>query len=60
MSGHYTRGIWGQTRVCHKKSRCGVCVPLSEHAGCSLLQHPTDRSRNINGSSAIKVVGRLG
>jgi hypothetical protein len=32
---------------------------LPEHAGCSLLWHPTNRSQTINGSSVVKVVHRL-
>jgi hypothetical protein len=36
--------IWGQTRVWCSKARCGVCIPLPIHDGCSLLQHPKSRS----------------
>jgi hypothetical protein len=31
--------IWGQTRVWPRKAKCDVRVPLSEHAGYSLLRH---------------------
>jgi hypothetical protein len=54
------RGICGWTKVWHKKARCSVYVPLSEHAGRSLLQHPKSRSRTLDGGSVVKVVHRLG
>jgi hypothetical protein len=37
-----------------------VCVSLPEYVGRSLLRHPTNRSRAINGSSTVKVIRRLG
>jgi hypothetical protein len=54
------RGIWDRTRVWHTKAWCGVCVPLPEHAGHSLLRHPKSRSRTLHGDLAVKVVHRLG
>jgi hypothetical protein len=54
------RGIWGRTRVWHRKSRRGVCVPLPEHASCSLLRRPKSKSQTLDGGSAVKVVHRLG
>jgi hypothetical protein len=53
-------GIWSQTRVRHRKARCGVCVPLPKNIGHSLLRYPKSRSQTIDGGSAVKVVHRLG
>jgi hypothetical protein len=53
-------GIWGRSMVWYRKARHGVCVPLPEHAGRSLLQHPKSRSQILDGGSAVKVVHRLG
>jgi hypothetical protein len=37
-----------------------VRVPLSEHVGCSLLQHPISKSRTLDGGSTVKMVHQLG
>jgi hypothetical protein len=54
------RGIWGRTRVWHRKARCSVHVPMSEYAGHSLLRHPKSRSQILDGGSSVKVVHQLG
>jgi hypothetical protein len=54
------RGIWGRTRVSHRKARRGVHVPRPEHVGRSLLRHPKSRNRTLDGGLAVKVVHQLG
>jgi hypothetical protein len=49
----------GRARVWHSKARCGVCIPLSIHAGHSLLWHPKIMSQTLDGGSAVKVIHRL-
>jgi hypothetical protein len=36
-------GVWGQTKVWHGEVRHGLRIPLSEHAGRSLLWHTKSR-----------------
>jgi hypothetical protein len=52
--------IRGRTRVRHSEARRGVCIPLSIHAGLSLLWHPKIRSQTLDGGSTVKVIHRLG
>jgi hypothetical protein len=52
-------GAYGTGPVFWIEKLGAVCVPLPEHAGRSLLWHPTNRSQTINGSSVVKVVHRL-
>jgi hypothetical protein len=49
-------GVLGRTEVWHRKFRCGLHIPLPEHTSRSLLRHPKNRSRTINGGSVVKVV----
>jgi hypothetical protein len=51
--------IWGRTKVLHRKARRDMRVPLSEHAGHSLLRHPKSMSQTLDGGSDVKVVHRL-
>jgi hypothetical protein len=53
------RGIWDRNWIWYSKLG-DVCIPLPEHAGHSLLQHPKIRSRTLDGGPAVEVVHRLG
>jgi hypothetical protein len=50
----------GQGEVWHRKTRCGLHIPLPKYAGHSLLRYPKSRSRNLDGGSAVEVVHQLG
>jgi hypothetical protein len=52
--------IWGRNRIWHRKARRGVCIPLPEHTGRSLLRYPKSRNRALDGGSVVKMVHQLG
>jgi hypothetical protein len=54
------KGIWGRTRVWHRKTMRGMGGPLPEHVGHSLLRPPKCRSRTLDGCLVVKVVHWLG
>jgi hypothetical protein len=53
-------GVWGRTKVWHRKTRRSLCIPLPEQAGHNFLWHPKIRSRTVSGGPVVKVVHRLG